>query len=144
MFFEDFSENFMAKTKGRTVSEADIVIFSSLTGAYNSLFLNEEYASKTRFGGRIAPGLLTASIATGLVYQLPQSPFEEGFIALVGSSFKALKSVKIGDTIRCEVSLKQKSERKENGLVVLLIKVFNQRDELVMELEHTILVEKRH
>lgn len=143
MYFDEFTENFKAESKGRTITEADVVLFSTLTGAYNSLFLDEEYARKTQFAGRIVPGYLTASIVTGLVYQLPSRPFEDGFIALLGSSFKAMKSVKIGDTIRCVTTLKEKREREGDGIVTLHTEVFNQRNEKVMEVEHTFLSRKR-
>jgi len=144
MFFEEFELNRTYTSKGRTVTEADVVIFSTLTGANNSLFLNEDYAKKTRFGGRIVPGYLTASIATGLIYQLPNSPFENGFIALLSSSFRALKSVKIGDTIYCKTTVKSKEEKKESGVVTLESVVENQLGERVLEIAHSILVEKRN
>ena len=143
MYFEECADNWKATTKGRTVSEGDIVTFSTMTGAYNSLFLNEEVAKKTDFGGRIAPGLLTASIATGLVYLLPQSPFEGGFIALVGLNMKAKKRVRIGDTLTCSMHVGEKKERTENGIVHLISDVLNQSGESVMEIEHIILVQKK-
>ncbi|MEM0121492.1 MAG: MaoC/PaaZ C-terminal domain-containing protein [Thermoprotei archaeon] len=143
MHFEDFKLNEVFSTKGRTITETDVVVFSTLTGAFNSLFLNEDYARKSRFGSRIVPGYLTASIATGLVYQLSNSPFENGFIALLSSSFKALKSVKIGDTIYCDTVVKSKEEREKTGVVTLESSVKNQVGEKVLEITHTILVEKR-
>jgi 3-hydroxybutyryl-CoA dehydratase len=85
------------------VTEADIVIFAGMFGAVNPLFLDEEYSKATSFGRRIAPGLLTLSIATGLTYQLPTSHFCEGFVALLGMTFKALKPVFAGDTLRVGV-----------------------------------------
>ena len=143
MYFEDFNKHYKAETRGRTVTEADVVLFSTMTGAYNSLFLNEEFSKKTPFGSRIAPGLLTASIATGLVYLLPESPFEKGFVALLGASFKAIKSVKIADTLSCALTVKEIKEKEKNGIVILSSSVTNQNGEEVMVLEHTILVQKR-
>jgi 3-hydroxybutyryl-CoA dehydratase len=143
MHFEDFKLKQTFSTRGRTVTETDVVVFSTLTGAFNSLFLNEDYARKSRFGSRIVPGYLTASIATGLIYQLPDSPFENGFIALLSSSFNALKSVKIGDTIYCDVVVKSKQEKERTGIITLESSVRNQSGEKVLEITHTILVEKR-
>jgi acyl dehydratase len=143
MHFEDFKINEVFNTKGRTVTETDVVLFSTLTGANNSLFVNEHYAKSTRFGSRIVPGYLTASIATGLIYQLPDSPFENGFVALLSSGFKALKSVRIGDTLYCETTVKAKDEKERAGVVTLESTVRNQSGDKVLEITHTILVEKR-
>ena len=143
MFFEEFNLNYSARTRGRTVTESDIVVFSTMTGAYNSLFLNEEFSKKTQFGGRIAPGLLTASIATGLIYLLPKSPFENGFVALLNLTFSAKKSVKIGDTLELELKVKDLKEKEKTGIVILSSSVLNQRGEEVMVIEHTIMVNKK-
>lgn len=143
MYFEEFKEDFSERSKGRTITEADVVLFSTMTGAHNSLFLDEEYSKKTNFGGRIAPGYLTASMATGLIYLFPSAPFEKGFVALLGSGFKAKKSVKIGDTITCETKVKEKKERDKNGIVTLHSEVINQDGNVVMEVEHTIMVNKK-
>ena len=51
---------------GRTITEADIIIFATLTGDWTELHTNSEYAKKTIFGQRIAHGLLTLSVASGL------------------------------------------------------------------------------
>ena len=141
MYYEEFKEGLEQVTFGRTVTETDIVIFAGLTGATNPLFLDEEYSKQTSFGHRIAPGLLTLSIATGLVYQLPSSPFGEGFVALLGMTFKALKPVIAGDTLRVRVAVKEKLPPKEGrGRIVLESTVTNQREEIVMTNEGNFLV----
>ena len=132
------------KTFGRTVSEAGIVIFAGMIGAVNPLFLDEEYSKATSFGRRIAPGLLTLSIATGLTYQLPTSPFGEGFVALLGMTFKALKPVFAGDTLTVRAKVKEKQPPKDNrGRVVLVSEVFNQKTGTVMLVEGNFLVRQR-
>ena len=55
MYYEDFHVGSKQTTFGRTVTDADIVIFAGMTGASNPLFLDEEYAKKSTFGRRIAP-----------------------------------------------------------------------------------------
>ncbi|MDG6997819.1 MAG: MaoC family dehydratase N-terminal domain-containing protein [Nitrososphaerota archaeon] len=144
MYYEDFEIGSKQVTFGRTVTEADIVIFAGLTGASNPLFLDEEYSKKTTFGHRIAPGLLTLSIATGCAYQLPTGPFGEGFVALLGMSFKALKPVYAGDTLKVTVTVKEKIPQKEGrGRVVLEMSVGNQRDETVMLVDGNFMVRTR-
>ncbi|MHB8568207.1 MAG: MaoC family dehydratase [Nitrososphaerales archaeon] len=139
MYYEDFIVGEEQKTFGRTVTEVDIVIFATMTGAQNPLFLDEEYSKKTPFSHRIAPGLLT-----GQTYQLPTGPFGEGFVALLGMSFKALKPVFSGDTITTVVKVEDKQDPKEGkGRIVLESLVRNQRDELVMQIEGTFLMRVR-
>ncbi len=58
------------RNPGRTVTEADIVMFAGLSGDYNPLHINEEYCKQTQFGGRIAHGPLVYAIAAGLLFQL--------------------------------------------------------------------------
>ncbi|AHC51375.1 MaoC family dehydratase [Sulfolobus acidocaldarius SUSAZ] len=143
MYFEDFKVGQKWETKGRTVGEADVIIFSTMTGAYNPLFLDEEYGKKTRFKGRIAPGLLTASLAVGLTYQLPVDPFGEGFVALSRLELEAKKAVKIGDTLKCVVEVTDKKEREKNGRVFLNVKTINQLGEEVMNLKLEIVCDKK-
>lgn len=143
MYFEDFQIGQKFESKGRTVTEADVVLFASLTGAFNPLFLDEEYGKTTRFKGRIVPGLLTASIGVGLTYQLPSDPFGEGFVALTKVEFDAKKPVRIGDTLRSIVEVTDKKEREKDGKVYLQIRIINQNKEEVMLLKMEILCNKR-
>ncbi|QIW22934.1 MaoC family dehydratase [Sulfolobus sp. S-194] len=143
MYFEDFQIGQKWESKGRTITEADVVLFTGLTGALNPLFLDEDYAKTTRFKGRILPGLLTASIGVGLTYQLPSDPFGEGFVALTKLEINAKKPVKIGDTLKALVEVVNKQEREKDGKVYLKISVINQNKEEVMTLNMEILANKR-
>ena len=145
MYFEDFSVDSKQETFGRTVTEADIVIFAGMTGANNPLFLDEEYAKRSYFGKRIAPGLLTLSIATGLAYQLPTGPFGEGFVALLGMSFRSTRPVFAEDTLKVLVTVKEKMPPKDGrGRVVLEMDVSNQSGESVMLVEANFLVRTKN
>ncbi|MEM0373642.1 MAG: MaoC family dehydratase [Sulfolobaceae archaeon] len=143
MYYEDFQIGQKWETKERMITEADIVIFSTHTGATNPLFLSDEYARKVGFEGRIAPGLLTASILVGLTYQLNSDPFGEGFIALRKLEMEAKKPVRIGDTIRATVEVVQKEDLGKRGKVLLKIVGKNQKNEEVMELLLDIVVNKK-
>ncbi len=79
----------------KTVTEADIALFAGVSGDTSPIHLDEEYALRTRFGRRIAHGLLTASfVSTVLGTKLPGP----GAI-YVGQTLRFLKPVFIGDTI---------------------------------------------
>jgi 3-hydroxybutyryl-CoA dehydratase len=144
MFYEDFVVGSKQTSFGRTVTEADIVIFAGMTGANNPLFLDEEFLRKSSFRHRISPGLLTLSIATGLTYQLPGGPFGEGFVAILGMSFRASKPVFAGDTLNVEVLVKDKLPPKEgNWRITLQMKVTNQKGDQVLNVDGNFLVKER-
>ena len=65
--FEDFTPGESFVSPGRTIEAADINLFAGLTGDFYPLHVDEVVAKETRFGGRIAHGPLTFSIAVGLV-----------------------------------------------------------------------------
>src|ERR1035437_6531339 len=70
------------ESPARTVTESDIVMYAGLSGDYNPLHINEEYAKQTQFGTRIAHGPLVYGIATGLLFHLNLS--DDTRIAFLG------------------------------------------------------------
>jgi acyl dehydratase len=142
-YFEDFEVGDEVASHGRTVTEADIVAFAALTGDYNPLHCDAEYAKDTIFGERIAHGLLGLSIASGLIERL-------GFIAgtveaFLGLDWKFRGPIKIGDTIRVEAQVTRKKEmrRMGGGLIVLDVAIVNQSGETVQKGQWTALVKSR-
>ena len=115
-------------TRGRTITEADLVSFAWLTGDFHPLHTDAEWAAESEFGGRIAHGMLLLSYCVGLV---PLDP--DRVLALRGFERVAFKRpVRIGDTIRVEGELESKQELDAAaGLVVFAWKVVNQRGEVV-------------
>jgi 3-hydroxybutyryl-CoA dehydratase len=116
-------------TRGRTVTEADVVAFGTLTGDLHPQHVDAAWAASSRFGERIAHGMLVLSYAAGLV------PFDpERVVALRGvrdATFKA--PVKLGDTIHVEGEISAKKELDlGHGLVEVRWRVLNQRGKLVM------------
>ena len=63
LYFEDFEIGVKLRTAGRTITEADIVTFAGLSGDFNQIHTNAEYAASDTFGKRVAHGLLVQSIA---------------------------------------------------------------------------------
>lgn len=114
------------RTRGRTITEADLVSFSTLTGDFHPLHTDAEWAAGSEFSGRIAHGMLLLSYSVGLV---PLDP--DHVLALRGFERIAFKRpVRIGDTIRVEGEVESKKELDAGtGLVVFGWKIVNQRDE---------------
>lgn len=142
-YFQEFEIGQEIFSAGRTITEADIVQFANLTGDTNPLHTDAEYAKTTLFGERIAHGLLGLSYMLGLLWPLG---FMEGtVIAFMGLEAKFKAPIKIGDTVRAVARVKQTKEMKAagGGIVVLDVRMYNQRDELVTTSDMTILIKAR-
>ena len=121
--FEEVEAGTAFTTRGRTVTEADVVGFASLTGDWHPQHTDAVWASGSAFGERIAHGLFVLSLAGGLV------PFDpERVVALrrVGDVvFK--RPVKLGDTLRVQGRVAETTEvSDEAGLVAFTWNVVNQ------------------
>ncbi len=87
------------ESAARTITEADIVMFASLSGDWNPIHTDAEFAKKTIFGQRIAHGLLTLSVVAGLLVRLGLT--ERTIVAFYGiDKLRFTKPVFIGDTIK--------------------------------------------
>lgn len=97
----------MRESVSRAVSEADVVGFAEVSGDFNPLHLDEDYARGTRFGGRIVHGLFTASMLSGLLgTRLPGT----GWIYL-SQTLNFRRPVRIGDTVTVNVEVVELIER---------------------------------
>jgi 3-hydroxybutyryl-CoA dehydratase len=140
--WEDFEVGARYPTYARTITEGDLSLFCAFVGYHVPLFIDEEYARRTPYGGRIAPSALTMSISTGMT----ESLYRTTMIALVAvDRGRFLAPVRPGDTIRTEVEVLSKRETADagRGIVVFRDHVLNQRDELVFEIDKTALVKRR-
>lgn len=123
-------------TLSRTVSEADIAEFARISGDVNPVHLDEAYARNTRFGGRIAHGMLAASfISATLGTRLPGP----GAIYL-NQTLKFTAPVRAGDTITTTVEVL--AYREDKRIITLKTDCANQRGEIVVTGEAVLLMEK--
>jgi acyl dehydratase len=125
---------------GRTITEADVVNFAGLSGDFQPEHMNEEFARNSPYGQRIAHGILTLAITTGLINQ---TGITEGTnIAVLEFTVRFVKAVCFGDTIRAVMRIKEKRETKkaDRGIVITETTVFNQRNEAVLEGGWTLMV----
>jgi len=125
-----------SETFRKTISESDVYLFAGITGDTNPAHIDEIYANSTKFGKRIAHGLLVSSfISTVLGTKLPGP----GTIYISQSlNFKA--PVYIGDTIEAKVTVKEII--KEKNRVILLTEIYNQNNALVVTGEAMVLAPK--
>jgi acyl dehydratase len=141
-FFDEIPIGEESVSPGRTVTEADIVLFAGLSGDYNILHTDAEFMKSSLFGERIAHGLLGLAIQAGLFTRATQ-PYAT--IAFAGLRWKFKGPIKIGDTIRvrAKVAAKKETSKPDRGLVTVERTVLNQRDEVVQEGETDLMVERR-
>jgi acyl dehydratase len=131
-YYEDIAEGQTLVTRGRTITEADIVAFAGLTGDYNPMHTDAEYMKTSAFGQRIAHGMLSLSYAVGQAYQL--GFMERTVLAFRGLEMKFSLPVYIGDTLHVEIVVKAKdkaSPRLGGGLITFGVKIVNQEGKTV-------------
>jgi acyl dehydratase len=132
-YFEQFEIGQSWVSPARTIAEADLVMFSGMTGDFNPIHTDEEFAKQTEFGGRILHGPAAFAIATGLESRLG---LKEGTaIAFLGMTWDLKAPVKIGDTIRVHqrVASKRQTKNPRRGIVIFWVQIVNQRGEICQE-----------
>jgi acyl dehydratase len=144
--FEDFKVGDKFTTVGRTSTEADILLFSSLTGDFNQIHTDEEHSKKLFFKTRVNQGLLT--------FALTQSLIMRGglFATIEEAQFQALNGLRFpgptmpGDTLTVEFEithLQANSGKPGYGVMTINMVTKNQRDEIVLTAETSHLKRKR-
>jgi acyl dehydratase len=142
LFFDDVEIGQEWLSPGRTVTQTDIVNFAGLSGDFNPIHVDHEFAKTTPFHGPIAHGLLILSISSGLVLHHP--PMRTlAFISVRTWQFKG--PVFIGDTIRVHTRVLEKElkARGRRGRIAWERKILNQDDKVVQEGVTETLVEGR-
>lgn len=142
-YFEAFESGQTLVTAGRTITEGDIVRFAGLSGDFNQIHTDAEYAGKGMFGERIAHGLLILSIATGLAMQT--GIIDGTVLAFRELEWKFSRPVTIGDTVHAEIEVKETKAlpRLGGGNVVMKVTVLNQKDEVAHRGRWVMLVKSR-
>ena len=134
LHFEEFEVGQTITSVGRTVTETDVVNFAALTGDWNTIHTNAEYAAQHYFGQRVAHGLLVLSIASGLAVRL--GFMEETVLAFREMGvWKFSQPVFIGDTVRVKTTVvgTKSMPRLGGGLVTMRVQVLNQQDKVVQK-----------
>lgn len=140
--FDQFEQDARFVSQARTVTEADVVTFAGLSGDFNPLHTDAEFAGRTAVGERIAHGMLTVAMATGMANWI--GIFEGTTIALLEQTIRYRGVVKFGDTINLELQVLEKkaSTKPDRGVVRFASQVYNQRGELVVDGEWVLLMKR--
>lgn len=143
LFYEDFVVGSEFITTGRTIAETDIMQFAQLTGDWNQLHTDEEYCKTTPYGRRIAHGLLGLSLMEGMKYRFGQG--DGTAIASLSWTVKFAKPIFIGDTLRVRwrITSKRETRHADRGIVAEVVELVNQKDEVVTEAEHLLMMRRR-
>ncbi|MGD9944599.1 MAG: MaoC/PaaZ C-terminal domain-containing protein [Burkholderiaceae bacterium] len=145
-YYEDFTVGEVMVTGRRTVTSTDIVNFACLSGDFNDVHANHEYARTTPFGEPIAHAPLVFAVAAGLNYA---SGINDGtLLAVLGiDKWRMRTAVKHGDTIHVESTVLAKREsrsRPGTGVVTFARRFVNQRGETAQQMEISILYRCRN
>lgn len=122
----------MSYTMGKTVTDADIVMFAGVSTDTNAVHLDEEFAKTLPFGGRIAHGMLSASFISAVLGAHLPGP---GTIYM-GQTLRFKAPVRIGDTVKTTVTVKEVVVEKKRVILDTTCRV---GDTVVIEGEATIM-----
>lgn len=140
-YFDELSVGDEFTTAAWTVTEGHIATFAGLSGDFNPLHTDETFCkASTPFGGRIAHGMLIASMATGQANQM--GIFEGTSLAVLGIELKFTAPVRPGDTVRTRLKVAELKESSKGGKGVASfeVTVLNQEDKAVLESKWAVLL----
>jgi acyl dehydratase len=145
LYFEDLQTGMEFESAGRTLTETDIVNFAGLSGDYNQIHIDAEFAAATPHGGRIAHGLLVLSILSGLSTRTAlMIGLSEQIVGLLNLECRWKRATKAGDTlhVRLRIDELRPTSNEKNGVVTLRRDAINQDGDIVMESEWKLLVRR--
>lgn len=129
LHFEDLSVGDCWTSLGRTITETDVVNFAGVTGDYDPLHVDHEYARQTPFGKPIAHGLLGLSLVAGLGSHCP-CVRTIAFLKIENWEFR--KPIYVGDTVHAETEvIDKRTNGRRTGYVTWRRQLVNQAGEVV-------------
>lgn len=145
-YLEDYDLGETFVSPARTLTETDVVMFASLTGDWHPLHTDAVYAAETRFGERIAHGMLTMCVGMVLVLRLGQNLYlPKHFIAMTGiEALRFTAPVRLGDTIySINRVVALEPSRADRGTLQYESEIRNQNDQVVVQWTSRMLVGRR-
>jgi acyl dehydratase len=142
--FDDLAVGDSWTSSGRTITDADIVMFAAYSGDYHPLHVDDEYARSTEFGGRVLHGIAALVIAIGLDARLAIT--DEAAITFLGFTWDFREPIRIGDTIRARrtvAALRPSRSKPDRGIVTFDAEVLNQHDVVCQEGKWKLMMRRR-
>jgi acyl dehydratase len=134
LYYEDLAVGDRFTTASRTVTETDLVSFAMLSGDWNQIHTDVEFARETAYGQRVVHGLFGLSLLTGLMDRT--GIFSGSAIAMLGiREWRFTGPIFVGDTVHgvIEIASMRMTSKGDRGIVDRRLSLVNQRDEVVQE-----------
>lgn len=144
MYFEDFEAGQVFETAGRTITETDLTLFSMLTGDWNPIHSDAEFAKTTRFGERLVHGVYGIGLAIGMMHGL--GIFEKSAVAMLGiADWQFTKPILIGTTLRLRLTIldSEPGRSGRTGRIGRRFELLNEAGEVVQSGRSDVLVSTR-
>ncbi len=144
LYYEDFQIGQTFESSGRTLTEADLTMFSMISGDWNPIHADSVYAADTRYGQRLLHGTLGIALATGMMHEL--GIFHKSVVAMLSlKEWKFEKPIFIGDTLHLVLDIMGTSPGSSQrvGAIDRRMRMVNQNGEVVQDGRSEVLVLKK-
>ena len=143
-FFEDFRCGDTFLSIGRTVTETDLTLFNMISGDWNPIHADADFAAKTSFGERIVHGSFGIALITGFMHQI--GVFETTAVAMLSLQSWVFKApIRIGQTLRLRMAITEMHEGSSPrvGRLTRKLQLVSADDQVVQEGFSDLLILKR-
>ncbi len=143
-YFEDFQPGQVFDSAGRTITETDLTMFSMLSGDWNPIHADAEFAKGTRYGQRVVHGALGIALATGMLHQL--GVFERSAVAMMSlQNWEFVAPIFVGQTLRLRMEIleTEAGTSKRVGRVNRRLQLLDHTDAVIQDGTTDVLVLKR-
>jgi acyl dehydratase len=144
-YLDDLAPGQTFVSAGRTITESDVVAFAGLSGDFNPIHTDAEFAKGGAYGQRVVFGLLGLAIATGLLDRI--GVFSGSAIAMLGiDDWKFTAPIFIGDTVHLELTIlavRPSRSKPDRGVVERRFELRNQHGDVVQVGRIDVLVRRR-
>jgi acyl dehydratase len=145
LYFEEFKAGMIFDhSMHRTITEADNVLFSTMTHNPSALHLDAEYMKKSQYGQRLVNSCLTLSLMVGI--STGDTTLGTTIANLGWDNVRFPKPLFHGDTIRVQtevIEMRESRSKPDRGIVTLIHRCFNQHDEEVASCLRLVLMMKK-
>ncbi|WP_020201293.1 MaoC/PaaZ C-terminal domain-containing protein [Cupriavidus sp. WS] len=143
-YFEDFEVGQVFESTARTVTETDLTMFSMLSGDWNPIHADAEFAAQSRYGQRVVHGTLGIAMATGMMHQL--GIFERTVVAMMSlGTWRFVAPMLVGQTLHLRLGIleKEAGTSRRVGRINRSLQLLDQHGALVQDGVSDVLVLKR-